>query len=95
MSHQGSPVVYYHRFIILFTQTIKFKEALKYSKSVKTLKKANTKKQRKHFKSYIIQYLEKYSSTVQRLAWSEQSRRVTDWRRERRWEMVELKDRQQ
>ena len=26
---------------------------------------------------------------------SEQARRVTDWRRERRWEMVELKDRQQ
>ena len=26
---------------------------------------------------------------------SEQARRVTAWRRERRWEMVELKDRQQ
>ena len=25
----------------------------------------------------------------------EQARRVTDWRRERRWERVELKDRQQ
>ena len=26
---------------------------------------------------------------------SKQARRVTDWRRERRWETVELKDRQQ
>jgi hypothetical protein len=26
------------------------------------------------------------------LASSEQARRVTDWRRERRWEIVELKD---
>ena len=32
---------------------------------------------------------------IQELARSEQARRVTDWRRERRWEMVELKDRQQ
>ena len=29
------------------------------------------------------------------LALSEQARRVMDWRRERRWEMVELTDRQQ
>jgi hypothetical protein len=26
---------------------------------------------------------------------SEQARRVTDWRKERKWEMVELKDNQQ
>ena len=32
---------------------------------------------------------------IQGLASSEQARRVTDWRRERRWEMVKLKDRQQ
>ena len=31
---------------------------------------------------------------IQELAWSEQARRVADWRRERKWEMVELKDRQ-
>ena len=35
------------------------------------------------------------SSTVQGLASSEQARRVTDWRRKWRWEMVELVDRQQ
>jgi len=29
------------------------------------------------------------------LASREQARRVTDWRRERRWEMVELKGHQQ
>ena len=32
---------------------------------------------------------------MHRLALSEKARRVTDWRRETRWEMVELKDRQQ
>ena len=45
-------------------------------------------------------YLEKYNSTGQQLAnrllaLNEQARRVTDWRREGRWEMVELKGRQQ
>jgi len=35
------------------------------------------------------------SASTQRLASSEKARRVTDWRRERRWEMVELKDHQQ
>jgi len=49
----------------------------------------------------ILQYsiLKKYSSTVQQLALgagsNEQARRVTDWRRERRGEMVELQDHQQ
>ena len=44
-----------------------------------------------------VQDLEKYSTTagIQGLAWSEQARQATDWRRERRWEMVELKDCQQ
>ena len=42
----------------------------------------------------IVQYLEKYSSTVQQLASSEQAR-ITDWKQKRRWEMVELKDCQQ
>jgi len=32
---------------------------------------------------------------IQWLASSEQARRVTDWKREKRWEMVELKDCQQ
>ena len=32
---------------------------------------------------------------TQALASSEQARRATDWRRETRWEMVELKNRQQ
>ena len=32
-----------------------------------------------------------HRSTVQQLVLSEQERRVTDWRREGRWEMVELK----
>ena len=32
---------------------------------------------------------------TQGLASSEQARRVTDWRKERRWEMVDLKDDQQ
>ena len=32
---------------------------------------------------------------MQGLGSSEQARRVTDWRRERRWEMVELKGHQQ
>ena len=32
---------------------------------------------------------------TQGLAAGEQARRVTDWRRERRWELAELKDRQQ
>ena len=47
----------------------------------------------------IVQFLEKYNSTVQQLytraGTSEQARRVTDWRKERRWEMVELKNCQQ
>ena len=44
-----------------------------------------------------VQDLEKYSTTagIQGLAWSEPARQATDWRRERRWEMVELKDCQQ
>ena len=49
----------------------------------------------------MVRYLEKYSSTysttagILGLVLSEQARRVTDWRRERRWEMVELKNNQQ
>ena len=44
------------------------------------------------------QYLEQYTSTtagIQGLASSEQAGRGSDGRRERRWKMVELKDRQQ
>ena len=36
-----------------------------------------------------------YSGWLQGLASSEEARRVTDWRRERRSEMVEMKDHQQ
>ena len=47
-----------------------------------------------------VQCFENYSSAVQQpgrqeLASSEQARRVPDWRRERKWELVELKDRHQ
>ena len=43
-----------------------------------------------------MQYLEQYITTAgtQGLALSEQARRVPDGRREMKWEMVELKDRQ-
>ena len=54
-------------------------------------KQTNTKN--KHFQFYRI-----FKSTVQlhtAVARREQERGVTDWRRERRWEMVELKDCQQ
>ena len=80
-------VLYYHRFIILFTQIIH--------------KKQTHIKNKENIFNLTVQYLEKYSSTVQQLAYrgwlalSEQAIRVTDWRRERRWEMVELKDHQQ
>ena len=37
----------------------------------------------------------RYNSWLQGLELSQQAGRVTGWRRERRWEMVELKDRQQ
>ena len=54
-------------------------------------------KNRENIFHLTVQNLEKYSGTagIQELASNEQARRVTDWRRERRWEMVELKDRQQ
>ena len=44
-----------------------------------------------------VPYLEKDTvrAGIQGLALSEQAGGVTDWRRERRWEMAELKDRQQ
>ena len=61
-------------------------------------KQAHTKIKENIF-NLTVQYLEKYSSTVQQLALgagsNEQARRVTDWRRERRGEMVELQDHQQ
>ena len=49
----------------------------------------------------ILQYSTSKSTVVsttvglQGLPSSEQARRVTNWRRERRWEVVELKDHQQ
>ena len=41
-----------------------------------------------------VQHLGKHSRGTQQLTASGQARRVTEWRRERRWETVELKDRQ-
>ena len=54
-------------------------------------------KNRENIFHLTTQDLEKYSGTagIQELASSEQARRVTDTRRERRWEMVGLQDRQQ
>ena len=43
-------------------------------------------------KSTVVQY---NRAGIQGLAWSEQARRVADWRGERRWEMGKLKDIQQ
>ena len=76
-------VLYCNRFIILFTQIIH--------------KKPTNTKNKDNIFNLTVQYLEKYSITagIQGLASSEQARRVTDWRRQRRWEMVELKDSQQ
>ena len=52
-------------------------------------------KQTKKIKRTVL--ILQYSTTagIQGLASSVQAKRVTDWRKERRWEMVELKDRQQ
>ena len=76
-------VRYYNRFIIFFTQ-------------INTLKKKNKKKE--NIFNFTVQYLEKYSGTVQQhtgivTEWTE--KRAPGWRKERRWEMVELKDHQQ
>ena len=50
----------------------------------------------KTFLQYIILYLILYTIStiagIQALASSQQVRRVTDWRGERRWVMVKLKD---
>ena len=58
-------------------------------------KKTTNTKNKENIFNLIVQYLEKYRSTVQGLASGEQTRRVTNWRTERSWEMVELKHRQQ
>ena len=75
----SSIVLYYNRFIILFTQIIHIKQL---------------NRKMKHF-HLTIQCLEKYTRPVQQLAyrgWHRvKARGVTEWRRERRWEMVELK----
>ena len=55
-------------------------------------------KHRHKNKTFLILQYSTFKSTaagIQGLAWSEQARRVTAWRRVRRWEMVEPKDRQQ
>ena len=76
-SNNQYTVLYYNRFITLFTQIY------------------INKKIRKIFLIVTVQCLEKYSGRVQQLAQGlasgEQGRRVTDSRRERRWEVVELK----
>ena len=74
----GDVVLYYSRFIILFTQIIH-------------------KKQAKNKTLFILWY-EKYSSTVQQLAyrsWHRVNRQEELLRRERRWETTELKECQQ
>ena len=43
-------------------------------------------KNKKSIFNLMVQYLEKHSS-IKGLALSEQARTVTDWRRERKWEM--------
>ena len=62
------------------------------------MKNKHTKNEESIF-NLAVQYLKKYSSTVQQrhivAGCNEQARRVTDWRRERRGEMVELQDHQQ
>ena len=64
--------------------------------------KKNTHTQKKLNKTFLISQYSTLKSTVisttagiQKLVSSEQARRVTDWRKERRWEMVDLKDDQQ
>ena len=42
-------------------------------------------------KSAVIQHNSWHTGT----GMSEETRRVTDWRKDRRWEVIELKDRQQ
>ena len=72
-------VLYCNRLITLFIQILHEKKIKK--------------------KNLILQYLEKYNKRttagIQGLASCEQARVTTDWSRERRWETVELKDRQQ
>ena len=63
-----------------------------------THKKPPQKKNKENIFNLKAQYLEKYTSTtasIQGLASSEQARRGSDGRRERRWKMAELKKRQQ
>ena len=58
-------------------------------------KKTNTKN-----KTFLLLQYRTLKCTVQYDSWhtgagiSEQARRVPDWRKERRWEMIELKDHQ-
>ena len=75
----GYIVLYCNRFIILPTQ-IAHKTQTQNIENIFIL---------------TVQYLGKYNSTVKRLASSQQAKRITDWRRERRWETIDLKDRQQ
>ena len=77
--------MYCNRFIILFTQIIHKKQTQKIEKTFLILQYST-------LKSTVVQY---NIAGIQGLASSEQARKVTDWRRERKWEMVELKDRQQ
>ena len=79
-------VLYCNRFIILFTQIIHKKQTQKVKKTFLILHYST-------LKSTVVQY--STTAGTQHLASSEQARKVTDWRRERKWEMVELKDHQQ
>ena len=62
-----------------------------------TIHKNTNTKNKDNMCNLTVQYPEKYSTTagIQGLVSSEQERGVNEWRRERRWEMVELKDHQQ
>ena len=77
----GSRVLYCNRFIILHN-------------TLYTMHK--NKHKNKHFRSYstLKSTVVQYTDDIPGLALSEQARRVTDWR-ERRWELIALKDCQQ
>ena len=79
-------VLHFNKFIILFTQIIHK------NKQMQKIKETFLILWYRILKNIVI-----YSTAagIQGLASSEQVRRVTDLRMERRWEMVELKDHQQ
>jgi len=68
----------------------------KESDMTKQLNNNNNELKNKHKKENVFSLTVQCLTTgTQGLASSEQARGATDWRRETRWEMVELKNRQQ